>query len=440
LRDRGDTRGRDAIAAAIYISRGSTNVADRGVTFVGKIRTTPTMRAYVLALILGGCGFSGGSLGNNPDAGGTGSNVPIDAAISAPPIDAAPTIDAAPAMICAGTFIRVCVGAPQPAITLSRTIDTGDTSASSACLPAAAYTATPAINACVIAGQTISIPDKQTVTVFGTRPLILLAADSITITGTLDAASHIGSTSGAGANVGPAADLGPCSTTFTNPTAGAMRGDGGGGFGGSFGAAGNGGGNGAIAGIGGVAAPAILATALRGGCPGSAGAGAKVGALGHGGGAVLLIAGQTVAVPGVVNASGGAGGGAPEQSGGGGGGGSGGMIVLDAQTVNVTGQCFANGGGGGEGANVAADGHPGGESSAPDKTASGGSGGTDFGGDGGKGGNATNPGGSPGSNGDQQGAGIGGGGAGGGGVGVIKVFATQQTGTTDGGKVSPHPS
>jgi hypothetical protein len=344
-----------------------------------------------------------------------------------------PALDADP-RVCLGTFASLCVEPPQSAITL--TTQTIDTATSLLCAAASPD------NTCMIVGSSITIPGNQTVTVTGSRPLILLSTGSITISGVLDASSR---QAGAGSGrIGAGADVGPCPTNVTSPTVGGA-GDAGGGWGGSFGSAGNNGGDGGLSGAGGVAAPAFSPAALRGGCSGGNGAGTGGGAGGHGGGAVLLVANQTLTIDGTVNASGAAGAGGSSTDGGGGGGGSGGMIVLDAATVNTAGKCFANGGGGGEGASVSVDGKSGGHSIAPGTTAAGGKGGADFGGDGGNGGFGATPGGSPGKNGGisvvsgsiQD---LGGGGGGGGGGGVIKIFAPQQLNTADPSKVAPPPT
>src|SRR5215510_10051 len=201
------------------------------------------MRARALALVLGGCGFS------SPAAPGS----------------------------CLGTFVNVCADPPDASLTLMT--QTIDTSTSALCVP---YTATPQVDACVIASPSITIPSNQVVSVTGARRLILFADESLMITGMLDAASH------RGGNSGPAADSGPCPSTFTNPTA---VGQGGGGWGGTFGEPGNNGGNTPGGGIGGIAGNALTIDVLGGGCRGGQGAGNDGGGGGHGGGAVLLLAG-----------------------------------------------------------------------------------------------------------------------------------------------------
>ncbi|HEX8110234.1 MAG TPA: hypothetical protein VF516_21030, partial [Kofleriaceae bacterium] len=199
------------------------------------------MRAWVLALALGACGFSSsagigkGSNGSVPDAGDP--TPPDDSGGGGSP-DAGP-----PVHVCLGTFVQVCADAPRGALNLmTGTIDTSDTSASSKCLPATAYTTTPVVDACVIASQSITIPSGNTVSVIGTRRLILLTDEALTIAGTLDVASH------RGGNAGPAADSGPCPSPGSNPT---FKTEGGGGWGGTFGSSGNNGGNTPGGGIGG---------------------------------------------------------------------------------------------------------------------------------------------------------------------------------------------
>jgi hypothetical protein len=350
---------------------------------------------------------------------------------------------------CVGTAFSICAFIEHAPVTLvSRTIDT---SSDAAC---ASYSSTPPLDACVIVGASIEIPGGTTVVATGARPLVLLATGSITISGTLDAASHHGATAGPAAGAQPCAtDDTPASITNGGYDSGAW---GGGGWGGSFGARGGDGGTSGSVSVGGTSPSAIDGAALRGGCSGGDGADSP-GSGGLGGGAVLLMARQNLTIDGAVNASGAGGGGgsitAPQVAGGGGGGGSGGMIILDAATVNTSGQCFANGGGGGQGFNLdisgnPVDGNPGGESTGPGIAAAGGMN-TVPAGLGGRGGIATAAVGAAGGSGSivifQNGPAtlilaIGTGGGGGGSVGVIKVFAEQQINTDDPTKVSPLPS
>jgi hypothetical protein len=200
---------------------------------------------------------------------------------------------------------------------------------------------------CFLVGTMVQIPS---LTVTGDRPLVIVSATSIDITGTLDVAGHrAGNVRGPGANIG-------CATNGTAP--GANDNGGGGGAGGSFMGLGGDGGDGNSVNNNGTPADAAgqAPTRLRGGCSGQAGGqgqGAGTGGpAGPGGGSLLLIAGTqiTLGTGAVINASGG-GGGAPGREGGGGGGGSGGMLVLNAPTVTAQGPAFivANGGSGAAG-------------------------------------------------------------------------------------------
>src|SRR4029078_3603100 len=94
-----------------------------------------------------------------------------------------------------------------------------DTSSSPLC---AAYTATPAVDACVITGHPTTIPPGTTGSVVGARRLTLFATGSITTSGVLDAAGH-------GKASGPAGGVDPCGANVIDPTSGAP---GGGGWGG----------------------------------------------------------------------------------------------------------------------------------------------------------------------------------------------------------------
>ena len=212
------------------------------------------MRAWVLALALGACGFSSSAgVGNGSDGSGQdpGGVLPPDGP-GVPP-------DTGPVRICLGSFVRVCADVPRGALHLmTTTIDTSDVSPTSRCL--ASYTTTPMVDACVIASQTIMIPTGNTVSVTGNRRLIVLADETLTITGTLDAASHRSK-----GVMGPAADTGPCPTGVRAPSTGT---EGGGGWGGTCGQPGNNGGNTPGGGMGGRAGAALQIPTLGGGCPG----------------------------------------------------------------------------------------------------------------------------------------------------------------------------
>lgn len=188
-------------------------------------------------------------------------------------------------------------------------------------------------NVCVIAATTIQI--STLLTAVGSRPLVLLATGSIELAGQIDVASHRAMTEIIGAGADPMCMPGAVPTTTD------------GGPGGSFSGSGGRGG-GAVA-----SGPPVLPTMMRGGCRGAAGGGPGPGPGGHGGGAIFLIAGTSILVNGLINASGEGGGPGVSSSGGGGGGGAGGMIGFDAPMITLdSGLVIANGGGGGEGGTV----------------------------------------------------------------------------------------
>jgi hypothetical protein len=316
-------------------------------------------------------------------------------------------IDTPPNEFCYGAgVVSACFASkPTGGVTLSNTTINTDTYACA--------TVIGSVPGCVVAGDSIATSGQVNVT--GSKPLVLVAVTTINVSGTLDAASHLGG------QVGAAADYASCNPG--TPPSGAHDG----GAGGSFGTTG-GDGNG----VGkGVAGTTIAATSLHGGCPGQDGGGGNHGVHGHGGGAIYFIADGSIAVVGALDVSGsGATGGQATQSGGGGGG-SGGMIVFDAPSVTA-GAIYANGGGGGEGGT--AGGNAGGSGQDPNNAATAAPGGTgsSSAGDGGSGGVAA-AGGQPGSAGNSGG----GNGGGGGGVGVIKLYRAI---SISGGAVSPPPS
>jgi hypothetical protein len=309
---------------------------------------------------------------------------------------------------CYGTgLVQVCFSAvPTGDVPLPATIDTG---ASTLC---STDVTSGGAGLCVVGAQTIEVAAATAVVASGTKPLVLVGVDSITISGRLDASSGRSSH-------GPAADFTGCNAATTPGSSGGCAG-------GSFAGTGGHGGDPGRSDAGGVlAAPAML----HGGCPGASGGGGTRG--GHGGGAVYLISPAQISVGDQIDASGGGGDGGDGNTRGGGGGGSGGMIGLDAPTIALTGIVFANGGGGGDGAGTTAEGDPGRDPSSGNK-ASGGSGGS-MGGDGGDGGAGTTPDGGAASDGS---AGVGGGGGGGGAVGAIKTYGQVQ----GGGTISPPAS
>ncbi len=210
-----------------------------------------------------------------------------------------------------------------------------------------------------------NVPAGTTVRGVGSRPLVIAAADTMQISGTVHvdgsnatptAPSCQPRTTSPGGAGGGAGGLG----TVANPGAGlpgsgpggggsppaSTAGSGGGGFGGVGGQGGSGGG------IGG-AAYGNLATALEGGSGGggastNSGDGCQGASGGGGGGALMLTAGNTltIAASGVVSANGGNG---ALSDTGASGGGSGGGIVLRSPAISHAGILRANGGVGGAG-------------------------------------------------------------------------------------------
>jgi hypothetical protein len=278
---------------------------------------------------------------------------------------------------------------------------------------------------CVLIGRTVIVSGVVKAT--GTRPLVILATETLSITtdGQIDVASRTDTVIGAGANPMACVD----------GTAGANTDniDAGGGAGASF--RGKGGDGGAADGIGGNAAQPLMSAPMlvRGGCKGRLG-GKAVGAIaypgGDGGGAVFLVAGTRIEVTGDINASGGGGKGGAiggNANSGGAGGGSGGLIWLDAPSVIVAGDVFANGGGGGGSSAGAFPGGTGGTSADP---VTGGAAGTSSNGDGGTGAAGSTLDGAPGV------SSAGGGGGGGGGAGFIQIYSQSPQLT---GSISPPP-
>ena len=267
-------------------------------------------------------------------------------------------------------------------------------------------------NYCVLAANTITINAPLRAT--GTKPLVLLAVDSINVANNIDVGSHRMGTmdsNGAGAEL-----TGSSRCNAGTPPGAATNGSGGGAGGSFLGAGGNGGVGGGGGSLGQHGLATTLGTVLRGGCPGQDGAGTGHGARGNGGGAVFLIAGNRITVGGMINAGGeGGAGAAANTADGGGGGGAGGLIGFDATTITVTGTLIANGGGGGEGSSNNSGNN--GSDVSLTTAAPGGANGSGPGGNGGDGssGAASGPGvvGQDGTNG-------GGGGGGGGGAGLIK--------------------
>jgi hypothetical protein len=377
------------------------------------------VRAAIL-ILAAGCSFNPpGSNNPNQDAAASDGQE-ADAEIDAPSIDAQTCFGGAGYTICLDQQ-------PTQPATLTGTFDTEDDPRCADPVPPT-WLANPQDDACIVIATDITIEQGVTVDVDGDRPLVLLATGMIRIDGTLDAASHV-----ADGDRGPGASFGGCITTGVNGATASNRG--GGGAGGSFGSKGGDGGNGNA----GTATRGLARDAdqppfdtLRAGCRGGTGAagGDDPRAGGHGGGAVFLVA-PTIAISGIVNASGAGGRGGDRDRGGGAGGGSGGMIVLDAVELVVPGTLIANGGGGGGGADSNNDGNDGGDPNpaTPNTRALRGNRAGSNAGHGGAGAAGT----SPAVAGDQ---GNDGGGGGGGGLGVIRVLSGQTLPTM---RISPAP-
>jgi hypothetical protein len=361
------------------------------------------------------CGAGGRSFGDlagdksGDCVGGKGSG---DGGVDSPP----------EAQACFGTgLLHICLEAAPTAPLTIAALAVLNTDNSTMCAPVRSGG-----NYCVLAGTTITVDAKLRAT--GSRPLVLIASDSIMTGAAIDVGSHRGPPEETGAGADPAACAPGKAPTTANNTSG-------GGAGGSFTGLGGNGGDGGGAGGGAAGTPGAVAgtiSELRGGCAGQDGQGTANGGKGHGGGAVFLIAGNKIDVQGGINAAGE--GGAPGVTGsaGGGGGGAGGMIGFDAPMITVSGLLLANGGGGGEGSGTATLGAPGAD---PTGTAAaiGGKDNTTNGGDGGNGSAGAAAGsGAPGSNG-ANGTNPGGGGGGGGGAGLVKAPGTANLGS----QVSP---
>jgi hypothetical protein len=234
--------------------------------------------------------------------------------------------------------------------------------------------------------RSLTIGAGVNVRVVGTRALVIVAGDSITIAagGSLDGGAH-------GATPGPAGAL-PAMGAAPESAGGdgAVLGRGGtGGGGGGYGRPGAPGGSNNGSGTVGAAgqpygAPELLR--LQGGAGGGRGNSAfgingtctTPASGGAGGGALQLTARKRITIDGVVSVGGGGGRGGCDgaTSGGGGGGGAGGSLLIEAPTVAGAGLVNAGGGGGGgggaESSSTGGDGHDGSEAGTPSVGGSGG--------------------------------------------------------------------
>lgn len=363
------------------------------------------VRALVIVPLLVACSFKppGTTAGTTGDDDGGNDH-----------LDGGALVDANP--LCPGIGLdmpTVCMTAlPTSAIELT---DGGDiaTSSDARCDPKIS-------RYCVVEATAITV--SNSLGVGGDRPLVLMATESITISGGgayIDVSSQLGTMDG---DHGPGSDGGMCNAGTP------ASGDGpyGGGAGGSLGLEGGDAGDGfGKANSKGTAGAPSRPTVLQGGCPGQDGAGGTGGTHGHGGGAIYLVAPAITLGMGVkIDASGGSAYGGNANQSGGGGGGSGGMIVFDTDHLMISNvaQVFANGGAGGEGTggNKGGDGI---DTMFAAMPALGGKGGSTQGGDGGNGGFGGTAAGA--GNDAVTGGGGTGGGGGGGSVGWILVYRTD---------------
>jgi hypothetical protein len=365
-----------------------------------------------LAVALLGCSFQHG-VSSDPSVE-DGSVEDIDAPLA----DARP--DAPPNSVCFGTalYVECFPSGSLPTNTDVLTAGQIDTSNAASCTKLVTQANGPEL--CVRTAATITISGYMRFK--GSRPLVMVAVDSITITatGTLDVSSFRGDV-GAGGNTGTCAAAGN-GTADTSASANAGAGGAGGG---GFGTPGGSGGTSDAA--GGSAGGTTALTQIRGGCHGGKGGTSNDGAGGdggNGGGAAYLIGGASITIDGTLKANGSGGTGGPSKAGGGGGG-SGGLIAFDTPALNVSGTLYANGGGGGEGGQRGTAGENGSDPTTYNLRAVGGNT-VPNGGDGGNGSVFANSGASGGT--ANNGAGGGGGGA-----GRIKVYL----GNVPSGKLSP---
>ena len=207
----------------------------------------------------------------------------------------------------------------------------------------------------VFSVRSLNVAIGYTLIGVGSRPLVIVARDTITIDGTVDVGANPMGTGNLPQGPGPGGHIG--NTGDGQPGAGPGGGGAqpndsvrGGAGGGAFGGPGGRGSSDATpAGAGGTPYGTAELVPLLGGSGGGSAQDGSAGSGGHGGGAVQLVAGQAIHVGGSIGATG---------SGGGrqGGGGAGGGVLLEAPQIEISGFIGANGGGGGT---SSGDGQPG---------------------------------------------------------------------------------
>lgn len=211
----------------------------------------------------------------------------------------------------------------------------------------------PATALCALTVHSLVVAAGGLVRAVGARPFAIVATESITVDGAIDASAS-GTTPGAGGGgaadtVEKAAGCGgghPGQADWISPSYA-------GGAGGSFGGKGGAGGSGpASQAPCGDICPAGGGPGTIAGGYGGGGGNASGGAGGAGGGGIQLTAQVSISIKGSIAVGGGGGAHGSAPAGSGGGGGSGGAILLEAPAISIAGVVAANGGGGGGGALV----------------------------------------------------------------------------------------
>lgn len=196
----------------------------------------------------------------------------------------------------------------------------------------------------------LNVASLSTLSITGSRPLVILSASDITIEGLIDASAHQAVPGPNGGLAGSGSGAGAGGAGIDDPASYDDGGGGGGGFG-RAGAAGQSSGAIGSGGAGGASYGDDAQTVLQGGGAGGALAPTcATASAGGGGGAVQLTAAGTIQIDGVIAANGGGGAGGLSCNGfatSAAGGGAGGAIYLQAMTIAGAGFVLAQGGGGG---------------------------------------------------------------------------------------------
>lgn len=273
------------------------------------------------------------------------------------------------------------VGDGRDALSISGTssFDTDACNAATLGLPESASDVVSVAGApdlCVLVLTTLTIESGGRLFAVGSRPFVIVASDTVSISGTLEVSAEgtrPGASGGSGGSAGHAGAGGACAGRGGEHEG--WYNDSGGG-GGAYGGYGGRGGDveGASPGAGGTPYGTPELVPLVGGCGGGGGSSdeSSGGAGGAGGGALQVVAASAIVVTstGRILANGGGGRNGGHAWGGdgaaGGGAGSGGGILLEAPRIQVDGIIAANGGGGGSsnGGSAGSDGLAG-ESRAP---------------------------------------------------------------------------